>query len=55
MVQKAVAWAIREVSKQDEKAAFVFLRRTKSKAHSQILRKASEKLTPTHKNEILGK
>jgi 3-methyladenine DNA glycosylase AlkD len=54
-VQKAVAWAIREVAKNDEPAAFSFLTRNKKKAHPKILREASEKLTAPHRTEVLGK
>jgi 3-methyladenine DNA glycosylase AlkD len=49
MVQKAVAWVIREVSKKDEVAAFEFLSKHRSKAHHRVLREASEKLTDKHR------
>jgi 3-methyladenine DNA glycosylase AlkD len=55
MVQKAVAWAIREVAKNDEIAAFSFLKQHKNETHPRILKEASAKLTPPHRTQILGK
>lgn len=47
MVQKAVAWAIREASKQDERAAFEFLEKARRTMPPRVLREAAEKLSPS--------
>ena len=52
-VQKAIAWAIREVAKVDEEAAFEFLRSSKDKTQPVILREASHKLSDKHKAQLL--
>ncbi len=54
MVQKAVAWAVREASKKDEPAAFVFLKRCKNKAHPRVFREGCQKLTSRHRAFLLG-
>ena len=54
LVQKAVAWAIREASKHDEEAAFDFLTRHPS-ARTRIVREASAKLSPAHRAALAGR
>lgn len=54
VVQKAVAWAIREVSKKNEPAAFAFLKQSKNRSHPRVFREASQKLSPGHQAALLG-
>ncbi len=51
-VRKAVGWATRETCKNDEQAAFEFLKERRAKAHPTLLREASEKLAPVHVREL---
>jgi 3-methyladenine DNA glycosylase AlkD len=45
MVQKVVAWALREATKSDETAVFDFLKHWKNKASRKILREGPQKLS----------
>jgi 3-methyladenine DNA glycosylase AlkD len=54
MVWKAVGWAIREISKKDEAAAFTFLSENKQQIPIKLLREASEKLSPQNRQRILS-
>lgn len=53
-VRKAVAWAIREASDSDERAAFAFLREHREDIHFTVLREASKKLTRPHRQALAG-
>lgn len=55
MVRKAVAWAIREISRKEESKAYTFLLDNRSLMPAGLLREASQKLTPEHRQELLGR
>ena len=54
MVQKALAWAIRETCKSDPALAYEFLTRHKRSMTPAVLRDAAEKLSATDRKRLLG-
>ncbi len=54
MVSKAVGWAIKELSKKDEAAAYAFLDENKHRIPANVLREASVKLSLQNRKQILG-
>jgi 3-methyladenine DNA glycosylase AlkD len=52
-VRKALAWALKEASKKDETAVYEFLATHRGQLAASVLREASEKLTPAHRNALL--
>lgn len=52
IVQKAVAWAIREASQQDVEAVYQFLARWKGKAQPRIMREGAEKLPEEYRKVL---
>jgi 3-methyladenine DNA glycosylase AlkD len=53
IVQKAIGWALREVSQVDAAATFAFLSKQKAALGSRVLREAAEKL-PAAQRRALG-
>jgi 3-methyladenine DNA glycosylase AlkD len=49
-VRKALAWALKEASQKDETTVYEFLAAHRGQLAVSVLREASEKLTPAHRN-----
>jgi 3-methyladenine DNA glycosylase AlkD len=54
MVQKAVAWTLKEASQKDERQVFEYLKRWQGRAQPRIIREGSEKLPPELRKELLA-
>ncbi|MCI0393623.1 MAG: DNA alkylation repair protein [Chloroflexi bacterium] len=52
-VRKAVGWALKEASKKAEDEVFDFLLAHRAQMPASILREASEKLSPAHKQQLM--
>ncbi len=55
MVQKSVAWALREVSRKHPERVLAILRENRGNMAPKVLREASEKLPPKDRAALLGK
>ena len=52
VVQKAVAWALREVCKKSQDKVFDFLRRSRGRVHRRILREVGPKLSLGQRKQL---
>jgi 3-methyladenine DNA glycosylase AlkD len=53
-VRKAVGWALKEASKKAESQVYEFLSQHRGHMAASVLREAAEKLSPAHRQRLLG-